>query len=52
MNEEFNDKCVAKAVKHGGGLVMIWEYMAASVVGNLVFIESAVEKEDYLSILQ
>lgn len=51
-NEAFNDKCVVKTVKHGGGSVMVWGCMAASGVGNLVFIESTMKKEDYLSILR
>lgn len=39
-------------VKHGGGNVMVWGCMAASGVGNLVFIESTMRKESYLKILQ
>lgn len=31
---------------------MVSDYMAASDVGNLVFIESAMNKLDYLSILK
>ena len=38
VNEEFNDKCMAKTVKHGGGSVMVWGCMAPSGVGNFVFI--------------
>ena len=49
VSEEFNDKCVAKTVKHGERLVMVWGCMT---VGNLVFIESTMKKEYYLSILQ
>lgn len=51
-NKAFNDKCVIKTIKHGGGSVMVWGCMAASGVGNLVFIESTMKKEDYLKILQ
>lgn len=50
-NEAFSDKNVIKTVKHGGGSVMVWGCMAASGVGNLVFIESTMKKEDYLNIL-
>ena len=52
MNEKFNDKCLAKTVRHGEGSVMVWGYMAASGVVNLAFIKSTMKKEDYLSILQ
>ena len=31
---------------------MVWRSMAALQVGNLVFIESTMEKEDYLDILK
>ena len=51
-NEAFNDKNIIKTVKHGGGSVMVWGCMAASGVGNLVFIDSTMKKEDYLRILQ
>ena len=52
VNKEFNDNCVAKTVKHGGGSIMVWECMAATEVGNLVFIETTMKKEDYISIIQ
>lgn len=51
-NEAFSDKNVVKTIKHGGGSVMVWGCMAASGVGNLVFIESTMKKEDYLNILK
>ena len=52
MNEAFNDKCVVKTVKHGGGSIMVWGCRVRSGVGNLVFMESTMKKEDYFSILQ
>lgn len=51
-NEAFLDKCVTSTIKHGGGSVMVWGCMAASGVGNLVFIESKMTKIDYLNILR
>lgn len=51
-NEAFFEKCVTSTVKHGGGSVMVWGCMAASGVGNLVFIESTMNKIDYLNILK
>lgn len=51
-NESLNPINLVPTVKHGGGNVMVWGCMAASGVGNLVFIESTMRKEDYLKILQ
>ncbi|KAH8245626.1 hypothetical protein KR032_001767, partial [Drosophila birchii] len=39
-------------VKHGGGSVMVWDCMAASRVGYLVFIEGNMDKHMYLKILK
>lgn len=51
-NTEFQEKNIAATVKHGGGSVMVWGCMAASGVGNLEFIESTMNKYDYLNILK
>jgi len=42
---------LAPTVRHGGGGVMVWGCMAASVVGNLVFIESTMDHKRYINIL-
>jgi len=39
-------------VKHGGDGVMVWGCMAASGVGNLVFIESTMDHKMYINILK
>lgn len=39
-------------VKHGGGHVMVWGCMSSAGVGNLVFIDSTMDKKQYLKILQ
>ncbi|KAH8419574.1 hypothetical protein KR222_006966, partial [Zaprionus bogoriensis] len=41
-----------KTVKHGGGNVMVWGCMAASGVGNLVFIDEKMDKTVFLNILK
>lgn len=51
-NKEFSEQNVVSTVKHGGGSVMVWGCMAASGVGKLVFIESTMNKIDYLNILK
>lgn len=51
-NNEYADQNLITTVKHGGGSVMVWGCMAASGVGNLVFIESTRNKMDYLNILK
>lgn len=51
-NEEMHPKNLLPTVKHGGGSVMVWGCMSSSGVGNLVFIESIMRKEDYLRILK
>lgn len=35
--------------KHGGGSVMVWVCIAASGVGNLVFMDSTIKKEEFLA---
>lgn len=51
-NQELAEKNMIATVKHGGGSVMVWGCMAVSGVGNLVFIESTMNKIDYLNILK
>ena len=48
-NTEFDKNNISNTVKHGGGGVMVWECMAASGVGNLVFI---MDKTLYMNILK
>lgn len=43
---------ITPTVKHGGGNVMVWGAMGAGGVGDLVFIETNMDKEKYLDILQ
>lgn len=45
-------KNLKTSVKLGGGNVTIWGYMSASRVGEFVFIEGIMKKEDYLHLLQ
>ena len=51
-NKQFDEKNVTATIKHGGGSVMVWGCMAASGVGNLVFIDSTMNSNDYLNILR
>ncbi len=51
-NEELKKLNLHATVKHGGGGVMVWGCFSASGVGNLVFIESTLNKEGYLKILR
>ncbi|KAJ4447136.1 hypothetical protein ANN_09137 [Periplaneta americana] len=50
--EEMEIKNLRATVKHSRGNVMLWECMSASGVGELVFIEDIMKKEDYLHLLQ
>lgn len=45
-------KNLRPTVKHGGGNRMVWGCMAASGVGNLVFIEGRMKATDYIDILR
>lgn len=51
-NTELELKNIKPTVKHGGGSVMVWGSMAASGVGNLVFIDGTMDKNLYLKILK
>jgi len=45
-------KNTVPTVKHGGGSVLVWGCMAASGVGNLVFIDQIMDRWAYLNILR
>lgn len=51
-NTELEEKNLVSTVKHGGGGVMVWGCMAASGVGELVFIDEIMDKKVYLNILK
>lgn len=52
METTLQSKHLRHTVKHGGGSVMVWGCMAASVVGNLVFIDGKMDKPMHLNILR
>ncbi len=45
--EEYKDKCVLPAVKHGGGSVMVWGCMSAAGTGELQFNEGTMNANMY-----
>lgn len=49
---ELEQKNIQCTVKHGGGSVMVWGCMAAGGVGELVFIDGIMKKEQYLEIFK
>lgn len=51
-NTELEVKNLKATVKHGGGNIMVWGCMGAAGVGELVEIETTMDKKLYLSILQ
>ena len=51
-NQAFAEQNLIPTVKHGAGLVMVWGCMAASGVGNLVFVEGTMNMEACLQILR
>lgn len=51
-NTELQKENLLPSVKHGGGSVMVWGCMAASGVGNLVFVETTMDQFEYLNILK
>ena len=50
-NTEWELENMQSTVKHGGGGFMVWGCMAASGVGELVFIDGTMDKFMYLDIL-
>lgn len=51
-NTQLQLKNLRATVKHGGGGVMVWACMAATGVGNLVFIDGNMDKTLYLNVLK
>lgn len=51
-NEEFNFKNLKPTVKHGGGGVLVWGCISAFGPGELVFIDTIMDKNVYLNILK
>lgn len=51
-NSELQLKNLKGTVKHGGGSVMVWACMSAAGVGKLQFVESIMNKFQYLDILK
>ena len=51
-NTELDPKNLRPTVKHGGGSVMVWGAYSAKGPGNLVFIESIMDRFKYLDILK
>lgn len=50
--EAFKKENLVGTVKHGGSGVMVWGCMAASGVGNLIFIDSIMNQGLYIEILK
>ena len=48
---ELEPASIIPTVKHGGGLVMVWECMASAGVGSLVVIEGSLNSLKYIDIL-
>lgn len=51
-NTALDVKNLQSTVKHGGGNVMVWGVMGCNGVGNLVFIDTTMDKNKYLQILR
>lgn len=51
-NTELELKNLTPTVKHGGGNVMAWGCFSANGVGNLVFIETIMDRFGYLTVLK
>lgn len=51
-NTALDPKHLVSTVKHGGGNVMVWGAVAASGVGNLVFIDGNMDRHQYKYILE
>ena len=51
-NQELKKENISATVKHGGGSVMVWGCMSAFGVGELVFIDSIMDRFGYLDILK
>ena len=51
-NEALKPQYLILTFKHGGGKIMVWGSIAASGVGNLVFIDVTMDHREYRNILR
>lgn len=51
-NTELNKENVCGTVKHGGKNIMVWGAISYNGIGNLVFINTIMNKDEYLKILK
>ena len=49
--EEYNDDCISKTVKFGGGSITVWGCITTQGVGVLRLCEGTVNSEEYINIL-
>lgn len=52
VNTALNPEHIRGTIKSGGGSVMVWGCMSSFGVGNLVFIDTIMDKHVYLNLLQ
>lgn len=51
-DEEFKHKYTRPSVKHGGEIVLVWEWVSSIVRGYLPIIDNIMDKNMYLYILK
>ena len=52
LSEEFNEDCIQRTVKHGGGNVMVWGCTWGNEKGMLVQVKGKMYRFQYLEILE
>ncbi|CAI9599201.1 unnamed protein product, partial [Staurois parvus] len=50
--EEYKEKCMEPAMKHGGGSVLLWGFMSVAGVRELNSIDGIINSQMYCSILK
>ena len=52
IGKEYHPDCVVSTVKHGGGSIMIWGFMAADGISEMFLCKGCMNSQKYINVLE